>query len=170
MTTHTPAHAHIRQTRPMGVAYRIVFTGLGAAGLIVGAFLKWTRDLKGTEVSWRAVYEDSFGVAENTVHSVGGPAIVLGLLAVLGLAERSGWLTRLAGALGVIGMVLVIIEIERSVDHGLQWGVWIALAGSVLCIAAGMASVRETVRETTITEPVRERFDSTDDDVDEDDR
>lgn len=168
MTTHTPAHAHIRQTRPMGVAYRIVFTGLGAAGLIVGAFLKWTRDLKGTEVSWRAVYEDSFGVAKDTVHSVGGPAIVLGLLAVLGLAERSGWLTRLAGALGVIGVVLVIIQIERSVDHSLQWGLWIALAGSVLCIAAGMASVRETVRETTIREPVREPVDEAD--VDDDDR
>jgi drug/metabolite transporter (DMT)-like permease len=171
MTTHTPAHAHIRQTRPIGVAYRIVFTGLGAAGLIVGAFLKWTRDLKGTELSWRAVYEDSFGVAEDTVHSVGGPAIVLGLLAVLGLAERSGWLTRLAGALGIIGMVLVIIEIERSPDHGLQWGVWTALAGSVLCIAAGMASVRETVRETTIREPVSEPVEPAERvDVDDEDR
>jgi len=151
MTTHTPIHA--RRVRPVGVASRMLVTGLGAAGLIVGAFLKWTRDMKGIDTSWRAVYQDTFGGSTNTWRSVGGASIVLGLVAVLGMAERSGWLTRLAGALGVIGVVLVIIEIERSADHSLQWGIWLALAGSVLCIGAGMATVNETV-VTPVTETV----------------
>ncbi|GAA2021907.1 hypothetical protein GCM10009839_18850 [Catenulispora yoronensis] len=142
MTTHTPIHA--RRVRPISVASRMMFTALGATGLIASAFLKWTRDLTGLDTSWRAVYQSTFGGAQDAVHSVGGPAIVLGLLAVLGLAERSGWLTRLAGALGVIGVVLVVIEIERASDHSMQWGLFSALAGSVLCIGAGMTSMRGT--------------------------
>lgn len=143
MTTHTPVHA--RQVRPIGVASRVLTTALGAAGLIVAAFLKWTRDMKGIDTSWRAGYQDTFGGAQDALHSVGGPAIVLGLLALLGLAERSGWLTRLAGALGVIGTVLVVVQIERAADHSVQWGIWSALAGSVLCIVAGLTSTRTVV-------------------------
>jgi hypothetical protein len=144
MTTHTPIHA--RQVRPIGVASRVLTTALGAAGLIVAAFLKWTRDMKGTDTSWRAVYQDTFGGAPDALHSVGGPAIVLGLLAILGLAERSGWLTRLVGVLGVIGTVLVVVQIERAADHSIQWGIWSALAGSALCIASGMTSTQTVVR------------------------
>jgi drug/metabolite transporter (DMT)-like permease len=143
MTTHTPIHA--RQVRPLGVASRLMLTAVGAAGLIASAFLKWTRDMKGLDTSWRAVYQNTFGGAQDSLHSVGGPAILLGLLAVLGLAERSGWLTRLAGALGVVGVVLVVIQIERASDHGMQWGLWSALAGSILCIAAGLTPMRQTV-------------------------
>jgi hypothetical protein len=143
MTTHTPIHA--RQVRPIGVASRALTAALGAAGLIAAAFLKWTRDMRGIDTSWRAVYQDTFGGASDSVHSVGAPVIALGLLALLGLAERSGWLTRLVGALGLVGTVLVVIEIERAADHSVQWGVWSALAGSVLCIAAGLTPVRRTV-------------------------
>lgn len=143
MTTHTPIHA--RQVRPLGVASRLLLTAAGAAGLIASGFLKWTRDMKGVDTSWRAVYQDTFGSAQDVLHSIGGPAIVLGLLAVLGLAERSGWLTRLAGALGVIGVVLVVIQIERASDHGMQWGLWSALGGAILCVAAGLTPMRQVV-------------------------
>jgi hypothetical protein len=147
MTTHTThtTHTTARHAQSAGIASRLLLTALGAAGLIVGAFLKWTRDTKGIDLGWRAVYQDTFHSTTDSVRSIGGGAIVLGLLALLGLAERSGWLTRAAGALGVVGVAMVIIEVERSLDHSLQWGVWSALAGSVLCVAAGMAAVRETV-------------------------
>jgi len=142
MTTHT----HARHAQPIGIASRLVLTALGAAGLIGGAFLAWTRDIKGTDLEWRAVYHASFATTTNSVLTIGGGAVLLGLVAVLGLAERSGWLTRVAGALGVVGVVLVMVDIERSDDHGLQWGVWSALAGSVLCLAAGMSAARERDR------------------------
>ena len=148
MTTHTPIHA--RQVRPLGVASRLLLTAVGAAGLIASGFLKWTRDMRGIDTSWRAVYQDTFGSAPDSFRSVGGPAILLGLLAVLGLAERTCWLTRLAGALGVIGVVLVVVQIERASDHGMQWGLWSALGGSILCIAAGMTPMRHVV--TTVGE------------------
>jgi hypothetical protein len=79
-----------------GVTGRILITALDASGLIVGAFLNWTRDTQGTHVSWRSLYQDTFGAANNIVQSVGGLSILVGLVAVLGLAESSGWLTRLA--------------------------------------------------------------------------
>lgn len=42
-----------------------------------------------------------------------------GGVAALGLAKSSGWPARAAaGALGVAGVVLVIVEVERSSDHG----------------------------------------------------
>ena len=143
MTTHITHARHAAQ--PAGVASRLLLTALGAAGLIVGAFLSWTRDTKGIDLDWHAVYRTTFGSTTDSVRSIGGAAILLGLVAVLGLAERSGWLTRFAGALGVIGTVLVIVTIERSADHGLQWGLWSALAGSILCIAAGLGAGRRTV-------------------------
>jgi hypothetical protein len=36
------------------------------------------------------------------------------LVAVVGLAMGTGWLTRLAGAVAVIGLVLFAIEVYRS--------------------------------------------------------
>jgi len=132
-------HHTTSRVGPTGVTSRILLTALGAAGLIVGAFLDWTRDTQGTHVSWRALYQDTFGGTNDIVQSIGGISILVGLLAVLGLADASGWLTRLAGAVGIIGSVLVIIQIQRSSDHGLQVGLWFALVGSVLCVLAGWA-------------------------------
>ena len=128
-----------------GVTARLVFTALGAAGLIVGAFMDWTRDLQGTHTSWRAVYQDTFGGTDNIAQSLGGASILLGLIAVLGLADAGGWLVRFAGAVGLVGSILVIIQVQRSSDHSLQAGLWFALAGSALCVLGGLAGSRRDV-------------------------
>jgi hypothetical protein len=135
-------HHTTSRVGPTGVTSRILLTALGAAGLIVGAFLNWTRDLQGTHVSWRAVYQDTFGSTDNIVQSIGGASILVGLIAVLGLADASGWLSRLAGAVGLVGAILFIIQVQRSSDHSLQVGLWFALIGSVLCVAAGLTGWR----------------------------
>ena len=44
-----------------------------------------------------------------------------------------------------IGAVLVVVQIERAADHSVQWGIWSALAGSVLCIVAGLTPTRTVV-------------------------
>jgi hypothetical protein len=135
-------HHTTSRVGPTGVTSRILLTALGAAGLIVGAFLNWTRDLEGTHVSWRAVYQDTFGSTDNIVQSIGGASILVGLIAVLGLADATGWLSRLAGAVGLVGTILFIIQVQRSSDHSLQIGLWFALIGSVLCVAAGLTGWR----------------------------
>ncbi|GAA2002083.1 sugar:proton symporter [Catenulispora subtropica] len=135
-------HHTTSRVGPTGVTSRILLTVVGAAGLIVGAFLNWTRDLQGTHVSWRSVYQDTFGSTDNIVQSIGGASILVGLIAVLGLADASGWLVRFAGAVGIVGSVLFIIQVQRSSDHSLQTGLWFALVGSVLCVAAGLTGYR----------------------------
>jgi len=135
-------HHTTSRVGPTGVTSRILLTALGAAGLIVGAFLNWTRDLAGTHVSWRAVYQDTFGSTDNIAQSIGGASILVGLIAVLGLADATGWLSRLAGAVGLVGTILFIIQVQRSSDHSLQIGLWFALIGSVLCVAAGLTGWR----------------------------
>jgi len=138
-------HNTTSRVGPTGVTSRILLTVLGAAGLIVGAFLDWTRNLQGTHVSWRAVYQDTFGSTDNIVQSIGGISILIGLVALLGLADGSGWLVRLAGAVGLVGTVLFIIQVQRSSDQTMQTGMWVALAGSILCVAAGLTGYRGTV-------------------------
>ena len=127
----------IRTGSTYGMTTRLILTVVGAAGLVVGAFMKWNHDVKGTDLGWRALFQSSFTTAGDIWRTVGGGAIALGVLAVLGLAERSGWLTRLAGAIGLAGFILFVIQAERSSDHGLQIGSWLALAGSIVCLLAG---------------------------------
>jgi hypothetical protein len=136
MITHTPM---IRTRSALGLTGRLILTVAGAAGLIVGAFMKWNRDVKGTDLSWHALYQSSFTTVGDIWRTVGGASIAVGILAVLGLAERSGWLTRLAGAIGLVGFILFVIEAQRSSDHGLQTGSWLAVAGSIACVLAGMS-------------------------------
>ena len=143
-------HNTTSRVGPTGVTSRILLTVLGAAGLIVGAFLDWTRNLEGTHVSWRAVYQDTFGSTDNIVQSIGGISILIGLVALLGLADGSGWLVRLAGAVGLVGTVLFIIQVQRSSDHSMQTGMWFALVGSILCVAAGLSGY--SGRGTTIVD------------------
>ncbi|HZA60163.1 MAG TPA: hypothetical protein VE754_00595, partial [Actinomycetota bacterium] len=75
--------------------------------------------------------------------------IVLGLLALLGLAFRTGWLTRLAAALGVIAFVLFLITVYRAgadrdlTDIGI--GMWVILAGSVLALIGGFLGARRVM-------------------------
>jgi hypothetical protein len=143
-------HHTTSQFRSTGVTSRVLLTVLGAAGLIFGAFLDWTRNLQGTHVSWKAVYQDTFGTTNEIVQSVGGASILLGLLAVLGLADAGGWLVRVAGALGIVGSILFIIQVQDSSDHSLQAGLWFALGGSVLCVIAGLSGFgarREVIDE-----------------------
>jgi hypothetical protein len=138
-------HTQVMRVAPIGVSSGIVLTGLGATALVVSAFLDWTRNIRGTQVSWRAVVDSGFGGAPDLGKSVGGAAILIGLVAMLGLFDVSGLLTALAGVAGVFGSVLFLIHVQRSADHGLQGGMWLALAGSVVCVVAGLGGTRGAV-------------------------
>lgn len=129
-------------TEPVAVGPRVFFTALGALGLILGAFQPWTRNLNGVDLPWGGLSQDTISVPDNAMRTLGAAAIGLGLLAVLGMAEASGSLTRIAGSAGIVGLVLFIIEVERSPVHSIQIGVWLAMAGSVICVIAGLKAER----------------------------
>jgi hypothetical protein len=140
-----------------GVAGRMILTLLGAAGMILAAFLPWFSfgageappgiGMAGIEVSNSAFYSTDNPFGASFIESAGLIAIVLGLLALLGQVFRTGWLTILAGVLGIIGFILVVITLYRveGQDFGLGnvgLGLWILLVGGILSVIAGFFGAR----------------------------
>jgi hypothetical protein len=128
-------------TRYGAIGARLVLTLVGAAGMIVGAFLTWLAPSKGTDLDISALWRTSFDTTTTFVSTVGALSILLGLIAIVGVAFGSGWLTRLAGALGIVTVVLFAIEVFRAPGAhtvgDLGVGVWVVLAGSVVVLIAG---------------------------------
>jgi hypothetical protein len=144
------------------LAVRVVLTLVGAVGMIGSAFVSWIRGIQGTEIPAAALFDVEVEPTDRFVASLGFVMIVLGLLAIIGLAPRSGWLTRLAGALGIAAFVLVAIQLYRAPgDLGLddvRLGGWIALVGSVIALVGGFFGTRTVVvssppAATTVVEP-----------------
>lgn len=136
------------------IAARVVLTLAGAAGMIVGAFLAWTRDARAVNVRVQAFYRPEFGNARTFVATVGFVMILIGLVSILGLAARSGWLSRLAGALGIAAFVLFAIEVFRArAAVSLQAGAWLALAGAIVALVAGFVDVGPRTAVTAAAAP-----------------
>jgi hypothetical protein len=163
-----PAHDHVEPEHPhvtepvtarrgwnvAGLGVRILLTLAGAAGLIVGAFLDWIDGITGVDLDVRSFWQTTFDTETSTfLETVGFVMIVLGLLAIIGLAPRSGWLTRFAGALGIAGFVLFLIEVYRADQTvaDVQAGAWLALAGGVVALIGGFFGTRAAVVATTGT-------------------
>lgn len=143
---------HTRRSVVGSIAARTLLTVLGAAGLIIGAFLDFVSGIQGTKLSWSILYRAEIAQTNSFFRTVGVLMIALGLVALIGLAMHSGWLTRLAGVLGIIGVVLVGIGVYRvSGGQTMDAGVWICLAGSVLALIGGFFGVPRS-RVVTIPE------------------
>jgi hypothetical protein len=148
-----PAPAPVRRTWGVGsFAVRALLTLAGAGGLIIGSFMDWARNTAGTDVSIRALWQPRFLQSGNDlVTTAGFVTIVLGLIAVVGLAPRTGALTRLAGALGVVAFILFLIEVYRAdlTVADLDVGIWIVLAGGLVALIGGLFGTRPRVVTTT---------------------
>ena len=133
---------HVVRTSPaVGTSIaRIVLTLAGAAAMIVSAFLVWTGTTRASALAFRALYQATTARSGSLLASVGAVMIALGVAAVIGLAWHSGWLTRVAGALGVVAFILFVITLSRvgaALPGAIGVGAWIALAGSILALVAG---------------------------------
>jgi hypothetical protein len=139
--------------RPGGMAARLILTLLGAGGMIYGAFLDWLMEVtpsRGVDADWTIFFSTNPGDAANIWSSAGAVIIVLGVLAVVGLAFRTGWLTSLSGALAVAAMVLLAITFYRvaDLDLGIQdfgVGAWLIVAGGLLALVGGFFGARQRV-------------------------
>jgi hypothetical protein len=141
----------------VGLAIRVVLTLLGAAGMIIGSLLSWFRSFNGTEIGIRA-FVGQPGHTAAFVRSAGAVTILLGLIAIVGLAPRSGWLTRLAGALGIVAFVMFLIQVYRASGNftvaDLSVGVWLVLAGAVVALIGGFFGTRYRTAYTVPPTPV----------------
>jgi hypothetical protein len=146
-----------------GLSMRIILTLLGAALMIGGAFLGWFNfgdvpegaqvpGAAGIELSWKVFYdagvENPFDSSFFT--SAGFISIILGLLALLGLALSTGWLTRLAGALALVAIVAYAITLYRVEGADLNigelgLGAWLVALGGLIVLIAGFLGARRVV-------------------------
>src|SRR6266508_2973854 len=142
---HDHEHVHETATGDTGgtaamTVVRLILTIAGAASMIVGAFLKWVNGHDGVDLAFRAYYRPVFA---NSAFLMSAGAVMI-LLALVGLADREGWLSRIAGALGIVAFVLILISMGRAVGmdlpedigEGLVWSV----AGSAFVHIAGFLS------------------------------
>jgi hypothetical protein len=153
--THEETMAFDAGPAPGGLAARVILTLLGAAGMIVGAFLSWGGS-PGTEVEVRAFFSVEAGGEAALVTSAGFVLIVLGVVALVGLAPRSGALTSVAGALGLVATILWAVTMyrgEASLDE-LGLGFWLAAVGSLIALLAGFFGSRANIVTRTGPEPV----------------
>jgi hypothetical protein len=152
--TETATEAHGAPTTavvgpgPTSVAGRVLFTTLGAAGMIVGAFLEWIGGERGTELSYRIFFQPNPDSGSTFITSAGAVIIALAIIALLGLAGN--WITRLAGALGIAAFVLFAISVYRAETtstflESIQIGAWLVLAGSVVALIGGFVGTRRVV-------------------------
>jgi hypothetical protein len=140
------------RTRPSygGLAARIVLTLLGAAGLIVGSFMNVVNGTRGTNVPFRGLWTTNLS-GSAFVSSLGFAMIVVALVAIVGMALRTGALTSLAGAVGIAGTILLLIEVNRANGglNGVDAGTWLWGLGALLCLIGGFFGARGEVVETT---------------------
>ncbi|HWG25121.1 hypothetical protein [Actinospica sp.] len=128
---------------------RLAFTLIGAAALVVGAFLDWTRSLAGNKLTLRSLVQNDFYTRSNMLHTVAAISVLIAIVAVLSLLDPSGWLTRLAGLAGLVLFVMFAIQVYRhdgqnfrpAVD-ALQPGAWLQLGGGVVLLAGGLVRYR----------------------------
>ena len=153
MGMHAAQPVAFASARPGTEVGRIVLSLLGGAALVVGAFLDWTRGVVGTDLTNKVFVQTDFSSRTDIVKTAGGIAVVLGLLAVVGMVDRSGWLTRLAGALGIVAFALFAIEVYRaSAPHSVQSGAWMVLGGGVVLTMAGLLGPRPVMDVPTVVE------------------
>jgi hypothetical protein len=136
-------------------AARMILTVIGGAAMILGAFLPWFPEAQagqgteGTAMSYTIFYSTDTPFGASFFASAGFVAIVLGILALLGLAFRTGWLTRLAGALGIAAIVLYAITLYRvEGDLGvgdIGVGAWLVAAGGLVALIGGFMGTRTVV-------------------------
>jgi hypothetical protein len=151
-----PAHSHVspapvatpRTWSWAGLAVRIVLTLVGAAGMVISVFMNWAQGNAASDISVRALWSTRFSHQGNDwLTALAAVMIAVALIAIVGLAPRTGVLTSLAGALGIAVFVLFLVQLYRAnfTVSDLDPGAWIALAGSTVALIGGFFGARQSV-------------------------
>ena len=147
------------------VRARLLFTVLGIAALLIGAVLNWEGKLAGNKLTMRSLIQDDFTTRSDVLRTVGAVSALIAIVALLGLADRSGWLTRLAGILAVALFVMFAVQVFRhngenftAAYHALRPGAWCQLGAGVLLLFGGLIRYRRrSERPAMATKAATER-------------
>lgn len=127
------------------VVLRLVLTLLGALLMLLGAFSDWVPDLPGTELTYEGYVEGVFDAdvpsppegLSDTFVSLGLVAIVLAVVAVLGLFTQTGLPTRVAGGLGLVLMLIFVFTVNDA-DIDVSGGPYVVLIGALMVLIGGI--------------------------------
>jgi UDP-N-acetylmuramyl pentapeptide phosphotransferase/UDP-N-acetylglucosamine-1-phosphate transferase len=140
-----PLKADVETGSPGRHVGRLLATVLGVAATLVAAFTTWISGRTGDKLTIKALTQPNFGPSSDIIKTVGGLTVLIALVAVVGLVDRTGWLTRLAAVAGLVVFVLFGISGYRYYGHDLgtavqhfQAGAWLLLAGSIVLLIAGI--------------------------------
>jgi hypothetical protein len=133
---------------------RLVLTLVGGALMIASAFLDWlSGGPQGTGVPFQFLWSPAPRPSPGFFSSLGFVAIVLAVLAIVGLFLKTGVLTSLAGGLAIVVFVLSLTTLYRvetgpySLGIGdVAVGAWLLFVGGVLAMVGGFTSTRRMAK------------------------
>ncbi|HZD18196.1 MAG TPA: hypothetical protein VE669_08650 [Actinomycetota bacterium] len=146
-----------RRPSVMAVVRGVVVIG-GVAALAAGAFLDWIGGTTGDRLAFEAYWEANPGTADTFLTSAAIGMLGVAVLGVIGLAFLSGWPLRLAGALGLAGVLLLFVQMGRAdlaIADATDVGLWLCLIGAAILLIAGFIPATRVV--TTERRPVDDR-------------
>src|SRR5438093_169606 len=130
------ASSQAAQGRSFGRSFLSV---IGAAGIIISAFSDWLNGNNAWSMPISSLYHQTFEKAPQFGLAIGAILVVLGLLAILGLATN-GVLTRVAGAVAVLifaGWMIELYARHNPADNLPGIGAWLALIGGLAAATGG---------------------------------
>lgn len=166
-TEHRTTRAVGTERRPSVMAIvRGAVAIAGVAALAVGAFLDWVSGTTGDRLAFDAYWRANPGTADTFLTSAAIGMLGVAVLGVLGLAFLSGWLLRLAGAIGLAGGLLLFVQMGRAdlaIVDATGLGLWLCLAGSALLLVAGFIPATRIVTESAVVDDDEHEHDDHDD-------
>ena len=160
---------HSRAGRGFGSLRRLqaraVFTVLGIAALLIGAVLNWEADLAGNKLTLRSLIQNDFTTRSDAARTVAAASVLIAVVAVLSLLDRTGWLIRLAGFAAVVLFVMFAVQVFRhygenfgTAYHALRPGAWCELGAGVVLLLGGLIRYRRRIsRPEMATQAAAER-------------
>ncbi len=152
-TEHRTTHPADTERRPSPMAVvRAAVAIVGIAAVAVGAFLDWVEGIAGDRLAFDAFWRAEPGAPETFLTSAAIGMLGVAVLGVIGLAFLGGWLLRFAGALGLVGGLLLFVQMgraDRAIADATDLGLWLCLAGAALLLIAGFIPATRVVRVPT---------------------
>jgi amino acid transporter len=160
--------AELESDRALRQVGRVVLTLVAVAALVVAAFVDWVPQRVGDELTIKALVGTNFQSQGDFVKTAGALTVLVALVALLGLVDRTGWLTRLTGAAALIMFVLFAVQAYRYFGHDAsaafhhsRTGVWLLVGSGLLLLIGGFLGARvvavPAVVDTDVKRPARAR-------------
>lgn len=146
-----------------GAAWRLVLSLVAGTALVASAFMPWGFDHRAYNIGVDSLVTAKATVRASFMTSLGLVVLILGVVALLGLFPRRGWLTTVAGIGGVI------IASEFALTHlidadfarsELNFGWYLILLSAVAVPAAWVGTRPESMAQPDVASRIRSASDS----------